>query len=88
MQLEITATGWSYCKKDAEKLMQLGFEFETKDNSGSKFSYKTGSELYVKTDKRVFKEFNSIEELMDFAKENKRLVIEDNVVEIYDDYRE
>ena len=43
---------------------------------------------YFKKGKEVFKEFSSIEDLMDFVKQYKQVVIYDNTIEIYDDYRE
>ena len=76
MKLELTTTESLYNDNEIEKLKPLGFEF----------NFKNGG--YWKTHKEVFIEINSIDELMDFIKKYGRIVIEDNVIEIYDDYRE
>ena len=83
MEFGITTTSWDYSKEDAEKLKTLGFEFKTESHTNLK-----GYERYFKKGKEVFKEFSSIEDLMDFVKQYKQVVIYDNTTEIYDDYRE
>jgi len=83
MKFEITTTSYDYDKKDSDKLKSLGFEFKTESHTNLK-----GYERYSKKDKKVFKEINSIDELMEFVKQYKKVIIYENTIEIYDNYRE
>ena len=76
MKFELITTESVYNEDEIEELKPLGFEF----------NFKNGG--YWKTNKEVSIEINSIDELMDFIKQYGRIVIEDNTIEIYDDYRE
>jgi len=83
MIFEITTTSWDYDKEDSDKLKTIGFEFKTESHANLK-----GYERYSKKDKKVFKEINSIDELMEFVKQYKQVIIYENTIEIYDNYRE
>jgi hypothetical protein len=80
MRFKISTSGTFYTTKAAEKLRAIGFEFEPTTGYLPPFQM-TGGE--------VFREFETLEELMWFVAEwGGEVVLRDGEIEIYDDYRE
>lgn len=88
MLFELKTTGHSYhgSNPDIEPLKELGFEFKEKDNHrrmmGSKVPY-----YYIEGKPTI--EIITIEELMSLHKKvSEDLIIGEDFIEIYNDYRE
>jgi hypothetical protein len=82
MRFKISTSGRFYSKKAAKKLRAIGFEFKPARSTIFPPPFEmTGGE--------VFREFETLEELMSFVAEwGGEVVIRDGEIEIYDDYRE
>jgi hypothetical protein len=84
MKFELRATGYFYPdKEDRIKLEKLGFSFSfCPEEQDEQFQWEI-------KDNGVYIELNTLEELLAFQKlcEN-RLVLNNNVIQIYDDYME
>lgn len=79
MKFTLTTTGYFYTDEDQiEKLKGLGFEF-TQDALLNIFEIKEGS-------KEI--EINSLEDLVKFTENYGEIILNENEIEIYDDYRE
>ena len=79
MKFTLTTTGDFYTDEDQiEKLKGLGFEF-TQDSLLNIFEIKEGS-------KEI--EINSLEDLVKFTENYGEIILNENEIEIYDDYRE
>jgi len=84
MKFELRTTGYFYPdEEDRIKLSKLGFSFsffpEEKDED---FQWEI-------QDTDVFIELNTLDELLDFQKRcDNRIIINNNVIQIYDDYME
>jgi hypothetical protein len=77
MTFNLCTTGYQYNNsEEANRLSVLGFQFET-DEYGRHI-----------TDHHPSVEFSTLEELMDFVKVWAPLIIDEDSIEIYDDYRE
>ena len=90
MEFRLTTTGTFYSKEASDELKELGFEFEI-----DKLSLAVGRERMCKKDafsecprtqKRPTVEINSVEELMAFVDKWGRLIIDDDSIEIFDDF--
>lgn len=82
MKFELTTSGNFYSKSDIQKLENLGFKFKDWNNKDSLVKadkYKIGESLI---------EINSLDELINFVKKYGSIVLDENSIEIYDDYRE
>jgi biotin-(acetyl-CoA carboxylase) ligase len=85
MVFKLTMAGRLYTKDDAEKYKELGFEFEEYQVDRFMHTYRN-QRLLSKKDVKI--EINSIEELIDFMNKWGELVLNQNEIEIYNDYRE
>lgn len=75
-QFKLETSGYNYSKKEAKRLESLGFKFE-----------KAGVKRF-KLDHTPILTLTSLEDLLTFCREWGPLVIDDDKIEIYDDYRE
>jgi hypothetical protein len=78
MTFRLRTSGWKYPPEQQAKLEQLGFLF-VQDEYGWHKDYQGDGPL---------KEFSSLADLMAFQAEWGSLVLDENTIEIYDDYRE
>lgn len=81
MRFLLVTTGTFYQKEQKTKLETLGFEFSDYDNGIIIHQFK-------KTNKEIFIEMDSLQELVDFSNKWGQIIINGDVIEIYDDYRE
>lgn len=82
MKFKLNSSG-NFYDSEPEELVKLGFKFrKTKDplisTRISFYKEKSGDDI----------EINSLEKLVDFIKEFGEVVMSDDSIEIYDDYRE
>ena len=93
MLFQVTTSASSYIdgrhKKNLEK---LGFKFKPHDETYDalyKELWKSNKQIfYMGYEQNVEVEINSLEDLLQFAKKFGKLIIDENTIEIYDDYRE
>jgi len=79
MKFKLRTSGNFYSPKDIEPLEALGFKFEDTSLVDKKTKYKI-------EDAEV--EINSLEQLMEFVSKYGEIVLSNDAIEIYDDYRE
>ncbi len=93
MKFNLSTSHFLYNDKNKKRLEKLGFIFKKKPkahhNDNSKKWYMDNYNM----DGHIVIEINTLEELLEFQKEYKRLVIRENdekelCLEIYDGYRE
>jgi hypothetical protein len=83
MKFTVKTSGYFYNNDDEmERLKKLGFTFK---NTAIGIREHTN---YVKEQYEVEIEVSSLEELVNMTKEYGRIIIDENTLEIYDDYRE
>ena len=80
MKFTLTTTGNFYTDEDQiEKLKGLGFEFIEDSVINDLYEIKEGFQEI---------EINSLEELIKFTENYGEIILNENEIEIYDDYRE
>jgi hypothetical protein len=79
MKFKIDTSGFFYSVEEAKKLEDLGFTFEKYEYRGHQFH---------KTSKLIEIEINSLDELLKFVKEYGPIILKEDEIEIYDNYRE
>lgn len=83
MKFRITTSGMFYEEEDAKRLKKLGFRFEFSKNP----SYFIPP-FYMLDDVKVYKDFDSIQDLINFSNEQgSPLIISKGEIKIYDDYK-
>ena len=80
MRYNLTTTSSYYLPDDEAKLSKLGFEFKKVHED---YPSKT-----IDDSKDYFIEFKTMEEFRIFVHEYGPIVVRDDMIEIYDDYRE
>ena len=87
MRFNLDTCGLYYNEEEKNKLEKLGFEFDEPERAGASSRKLRGQKLYI--------DFSSLDELINFIKEYGRIVIQPPEgdewgwnIEIYDDYRE
>ena len=83
MKFKLSSSGAFYRPEEAKELESLGFTFKTTKEIYGTFRH---AEFYKDGESEV--EINTLEELLQFIKRVGRVVIDENEIEIYDDYRE
>ena len=85
MKFKLTTSGSFYNEEDAKKLAGLGLPLE-KNNDGP---CATRFEYWLKpSEPTVEIEIETLDALMEFVKEWGDIVLSEDTIEIYDDYRE
>ncbi len=79
MRFKISTIGAFYNKNEATKLKTLGFQFET-----GEFIY--GKSYHKIQSPDSWLEIHTLEELTRFIKEYGTIIIDEDTIEIYDDY--
>jgi len=79
MIFNLTSSGYFYHTESKLKLEKLGFKFRP-ETFGSYEFYKIDNDLTIN--------INSLDDIINLSKEFGELVINENTIEIYDDYRE
>lgn len=78
MRFELSTAGNFYSNaSEIEKLKKLGFKFEWLEEY-NKYAISNYPEIHIST----------MDELMDFIKEYGRIIIDEGVIKIYDNYLE
>jgi hypothetical protein len=80
MKFKLRTAGWIYNAKELLPLQELGFIFEPTTSQMTKYSITNSGE--------PTKEFNTIEELMQFIDTYGQIILAEDTITIYDDYRE
>lgn len=83
MKFRLITAGTYYSKKQAEGLMKLGFVFEPVNESQFK---KLHNPSFRMVESNVFIEINTLEELLAFSDEWGSLIIDQDTIQIFDDY--
>jgi hypothetical protein len=83
MRFLLVTTGRHYGENQKIELESLGFEFHLND----RLRY-TGRPYTMDKDKQVFIEMESLQELVDFSDKWGQIIVNNNEIEIYDDFRE
>lgn len=78
MKFNLKTTAYLYKGEEVKELQELGFEFKKSDMK---------DKFYIK-DKLVEIEVTSLEELISFIKKYGQIILDENSIEIYNDYRE
>ena len=84
MIFDVQTARYAYKPEDAEKLKELGFEFEEIDE-GIWIGYRG---RVVKKKKSVSVEIKSLEELLSLIKTHGQIILDIGEIWIYDDYIE
>ena len=82
MKFNLSTTRVYYSKEEKSKLENFGFNFERVENTKE-----TDKNAYC-TSAPVSYEINTLEELMALIKEYCTIVLSENEIEFYDDWRE
>ena len=82
MKFRLETSGIYYSESEKNKLEKLGFHFAEADKRNLSTAYR------IKSYPKVEIEINSLEELMILVKEFGEIIISENELEIYDNYRE
>jgi len=82
MKFRLTTTKRFYTKEEKEEVKELGFEFEVEPTPFEDVEY------YLPSYSGVEIEINSLEELMAFSKKWGELILSNDTIEIYNDFRE
>jgi len=88
MKFKLSTSGTFYHKRDKEKLEKLGFSFKTTQEVYGSFTH---AEFYLNrmADPEPTIEINTLDELLSFQDSvDVPLVISEDGIEIYDNYRE
>ena len=71
-------------KEHADKLRQLGFKVKKETNP----KYKQHGDYYIEDHRAGITAISTLKELMDFIRVYGQIVLDEDKIEIYDDYRE
>ena len=82
MKFKLKTSAYSYSREDARELEPLGFTFK------ERIDFMTGMKKLVQEKYESEIEINSLEELVNFSKQWGELVLNQDSIEIYNDYRE
>lgn len=83
MKFKITSSGNFYSEVQANKLEKIGFKFEKDD------TYKElHNETQYKISEGVDMEIITLDDLIAFIKKYGHVIVDEDTIEIYDDYRE
>ena len=76
MKFKLKTTRVAYRENQIDDLKSIGFQFERRNDD----------DFRIVNDPEI--EFNSVEEIVEFSKDWGELIIDEDVLEIYDDWRE
>jgi len=82
MKFRLTTTKNFYTEEEKEEVKEFGFEFEAEPTPLEDVEY------YLPSYSSVEIEINSLEELMAFSKKWGKLILSNDTIEIYNDFRE
>jgi hypothetical protein len=86
MKFNLLTRATNYKGEDVARLEKLGFTFKEEKEIPQVFKILNFKQLYTKLQGIPQIEINTLEELMDFVKEYGVIAIDEDSIEIYDDY--